>query len=448
MFRAVFLCSSRLEVEMENKQKVAFYTLGCKLNFAETDAISRQFGKEKYEHVEFDLPADIYVINSCTVTETANKKSRQIIKKAIKNAPHAKVVVVGCYSQMKPNEIAKIEGVDLVLGTSEKFNIVNRLNALHIGNSVAHIFSSDIEEVDAYHSSFSIDGRTRSFLKVQDGCDFKCAYCTIPFARGKSRNPSILQVIEQAKEIASNGIKEIILTGVNIGDFGRSTDETLYELVKELDKVEGIERYRISSIEPNLLSEGIIKFVSESKKFLPHFHIPLQSGSDHVLALMKRRYSTELYENKLKIARNFLPDACIGIDVIVGTPGETEEYFNNAYRFLLNLDFAYLHVFTYSEREGTEAILINPKVPEKEKTRRSKLLQELSKRKKVVYYEKFIGKEAQVLFEAKNINGTISGFTEHYVKVELPWQKELVNTIQTVRINGFSSNGNMNATLL
>lgn len=429
------------------KKKVAFHTLGCKLNFAETDAISRQFNKDEYEHVDFSDKADVYIVNSCTVTETANKKSRQAIKKAIKTAPHSKVIVIGCYSQMKPEEIAKITGVDLVLGTSEKFNIIKRLDELEIGNSIAHIYSSDIEEVETYHSSFSIDGRTRSFLKVQDGCDFKCAYCTIPFARGKSRNPSIENVVKQAYEIASNGIKEIILTGVNIGDFGRSTNESLYDLVKELDNVQGIERYRISSIEPNLLSEGIIKFVSNSNKFLPHFHIPLQSGSDSVLALMKRRYNTELYANKLQIVRNFLPEACIGIDVIVGTPGETDELFEETYKFLSNLNYAYLHVFSYSEREGTEALAIEPKVHEAEKKRRSKILQELSLRKKAVFYEKFIGRKAHVLFEARNINGIMTGFTEHYIKVEAPWREDRVNSIMEVMLKEIAPSGNMTAEL-
>jgi len=424
------------------KKKVAFHTLGCKLNFAETDAISRQFDKTEYEHVDFSEKADVYVINSCTVTEIANKKSRQAIKKAIKNAPHSKIVVVGCYSQMKPEEIAKISGVDLILGTNEKFNIIKRLNELEISNSVAHIFSTDIEEVEAYHSSFSIDGRTRSFLKVQDGCDFKCAYCTIPFARGKSRNPSIKDIVEQAHEIADNGINEVILTGVNIGDFGQSTNETFYDLIKELDKVEGIKRYRISSIEPNLLSEGIIKFVSNSKKFLPHFHIPLQSGSDSILALMKRRYNTEQYAKKIGLIRNFLPNACIGIDVIVGTPGETKELFDETYKFLQNLDYAYLHVFSYSEREGTDALAIEPKVSETDKKQRSKLLQDLSLRKKRLYYEKFVGLKANVLFEARNNNGIITGFTEHYVKVEAPWQEDLVNSIKEITLNEVNQSGN------
>lgn len=425
------------------KKKIAFYTLGCKLNFAETNAISRQFSKEKYDHIDFSEKADIYIINSCTVTETANKKSRQAIKKAIKSSPHAKIVVVGCYSQMKPEEIAKIQGVDLVLGTNEKFNILKRLNELDTNNISAHIFSSDIEEVESYHSSFSIDGRTRSFLKVQDGCDYKCAYCTIPFARGKSRNPRIADIITEAQEIAKNGIKEIILTGVNIGDFGRSTNETLYDLLKELDNVDGIERYRISSIEPNLLSEGIIKLVSNSKKILPHFHLPLQSGSDTILGLMKRRYNTELYTNKLKLIKNILPNACIGIDVIVGTPGETEQLFEETHDYLKKTDFSYLHVFSYSEREGTEALQIKHKVDESEKKKRSKLLHDLSLRKKNMYYEKFLGQKANVLFEAKKINGKISGFTENYIKVEAKWNEKLVNNIIEVTLKNISHTGNI-----
>lgn len=441
-----YCCEKRQNIVQ--KKKVAFYTLGCKLNFAETDAISRQFNGEDYEKVDFNEEADVIVVNSCSVTEQANKKCRQVIKKASKNSPNAKVVVVGCYAQLKPEEIADINGVDLVLGTSQKFNINSHLSNVTLNLPKEErkgqiIHSCEIDEVDAYSSSYSLDGRTRSFLKVQDGCDYKCTYCTIPLARGKSRNPKVSEVVSQAKEIAENGVKEIILTGVNIGDFGKSTNETFYDLIVALDKVEGIERFRISSIEPNLLTDEIIQFVSTSQRFVPHFHIPLQSGSDDVLALMKRRYNTELFAKRIRKIKELMLECCIGIDVIVGSPGETDDFFQKAFNFLKNIDFTYLHVFSYSPRENTPALKIEPKVQEQDKQMRSKKMHDLSERKKLLYYQQFVGQEKLALMEAKINNGVMYGFTENYIKVELPYSKELINKIVKVKLQAISPSGNM-----
>jgi len=433
-----------------SKKKVAFYTLGCKLNFAETDAISRQFGGDGYEKVDFNQKADIYIVNSCSVTEQANKKCRQVIKKAIKHSPDAKVVVVGCYAQLKPEEIADISGVDLVLGTSQKFNINTHLDGLELDlpedeKKAQLIHSCEIEDVDFYADSYSLEGRTRSFLKVQDGCDYKCTYCTIPLARGKSRNPKINHLVEQAEEIARNDIKEVILTGVNIGDFGKSTGESFLDLIKALDEVEGIDRFRISSIEPNLLSDEVIEFVSKSKRFVPHFHIPLQSGSDEVLALMKRRYKTELFARRIEKIKELMPDCCIGIDVIVGSPGETGEYFQAAFNFIKNLDFTYLHVFSYSPRENTPALEIKPKVQDLDKQIRSKRMHDLSERKKLLFYQKFIGRKDVALMEGKNDNGLMYGFTPNYLKIELPFDADLVNQLVDVKLLDLAPSGNFKA---
>lgn len=430
---------------MTAEKKVAFYTFGCKLNFSETDAITRQFG-DNYTQVDFKEQADVYVINSCSVTEQANKKCRQLIKKTSKQAPDAKIVVVGCYSQLKPEEIAAIDSVDLVLGTKEKFNIVNRLAQSDISSlrpvlPEEKIHSCEIDEVESYESSYSLEGRTRSFLKIQDGCDYKCTYCTIPMARGKSRNPKIDEVKKQAETIAKQGIKEVILTGVNIGDFGKSTSETFFDLIQELDTVEGIDRFRISSIEPNLLTDEIIDFCSKSKRFVPHFHIPLQSGSDSVLKLMKRRYNTDLFTKRIHQIHSTFPNACIGIDVIVGSPGETEEHFEECFNYLRELDFTYLHVFSYSHRENTEAVNITPKVQDSDKKKRSERLHDLSDRKKLLFYNRFIGETKTVLFEGKNDNGIMYGFSREYIKVGIPFNAEYINTLQEVKLTSLLPNG-------
>lgn len=437
---------------MEIPKKVAFYTFGCKLNFSETDAIARQFG-EQYQQVDFKDKADVYVINSCSVTEHANKKCRQLISRTAKLAPDAKIVVVGCYSQLKPEEIAEIDAVDLVLGTKEKFNIVNRLSQsdLQLDRTAApagKIHSCEIGYVSEYESSYSLEGRTRSFLKVQDGCDYACTYCTIPMARGKSRNPQISNIVEQARHIAEQGVKEIILAGVNIGDFGRSTGESFFDLVKALDTVEGIDRYRISSIEPNLLTDEIITYLATSARFVPHFHIPLQSGSDAVLRLMKRRYNTAMFAKRIEQLHRTFDQPCIGIDVIVGSPGETAEYFDECFAFLRELDFAYLHVFSYSHRENTEAVDIFPKVNERDKKMRSDRLHDLSDRKKLLYYNKFVGTEQEVLLEAGSDNGLTYGFTRNYIKVGVPYRAEWVNTLQRVRLDSLLPNGNAKGTII
>lgn len=434
---------------MELAKTVAFYTLGCKLNYAETDAIAQIFEKEGYCRGDFKNPADVYVINTCSVTETANSKSRYTIRTALKQNPTARIVVVGCYAQLKPEEIAKIEGVDLVLGTNEKFKIIERLAEIEQQtDKVARIYSCEIEDVEHYNPSYSLGSRTRSFLKVQDGCDYKCSYCTIPYARGKSRNPKIEAIVEQAKDIAAQGVHEIVLTGINIGDFGKSTGDSFYDLIKALDRVDGVERYRISSIEPNLLSEGIIKFVASSEKFMPHFHIPLQSGSDAVLELMKRRYNTSVFASKLRLIKRIIPHAAIGIDVIVGTPGELPEYFIEAYEFLQKQDFSYLHVFTYSPREGTEALAIEPKVTESDKKVRSTKLHALSDEKQLRFYEANIGKTALVLFEGKNEHGMMSGFTANHVRVEVPYNKSLINTIKSVHLKNLTTSGKVAGVLV
>lgn len=414
-------------------KRVAFYTLGCKLNYAETEALARMFSPEKYTTVDFKSVADIYVINTCSVTQQANQKCKDIIKRAHKAAPEAQIAVVGCFAQLKAEEIAQIEGVQLVLGTKEKFELVKRLEGGALPNA-EKVYSCDIDEVEDFTSSYSLEGRTRSFLKVQDGCDYNCSYCTIPLARGKSRNPKIEQIVAQAQEIAQRGINEIILTGVNIGDFGRTTGESFFDLVKALDLQVAIPRIRISSIEPNLLTDQIIEYVAQSQRFMPHFHIPLQSGSDSVLKLMRRRYMTKLFEQRIQKIKTVMPHAAIGIDVIVGSPGETEAYFQESYSFLESLPFTYLHVFTYSERENTDALSIEPKVLEKEKKRRSALLLALSEQKRTAFYQSFAGTEAAVLFESKKQDGKMFGFTQQYIKVSALYQSELVNKIVPVQL--------------
>lgn len=427
-------------------KKVAFYTLGCKLNFSETSTIARSFEQEGYIRVDFDDPADIYVINTCSVTENADKQFKQIVRKALKTNPKAFLAAVGCYAQLKPEELASVDGVDLVLGAKEKFNITQYIDDL-TKNNEGIVHSCEISETDFYVGSYSIGDRTRAFLKVQDGCDYKCTYCTIPMARGISRSDTIENIIANAKKISDKGIKEIVLTGVNIGDYGKGEfgnkkhEHTFLELVQALDNVEGIERLRISSIEPNLIKDETIDFIAQSKSFVPHFHIPLQSGSNEILKKMKRRYLRELYVSRVAKIREVMPDACIGVDVIVGFPGETDEYFLETYHFLNDLDISYLHVFTYSERDNTEAVLMNGIVPDAVRAKRSKMLRGLSAKKRNAFYESQLGKEKIVLFESDNKQGYIHGFTENYVKVKAPWDPALVNTLHKVKLTKIDVDG-------
>ena len=420
-------------------KKVAFYTLGCKLNFSETSTIARSFEEEGYQRVDFDDPADIYVINTCSVTENADKQFKQIVRKALKTNPKAFLAAVGCYAQLKPEELASVDGVDLVLGAKEKFNITQYIDDL-TKNNEGVVHSCEISETDFYVGSYSIGDRTRAFLKVQDGCDYKCTYCTIPMARGISRSDTIENILNNAKKISDKGIKEIVLTGVNIGDYGKGEfgnkkhEHTFLELVQALDKVEGIERLRISSIEPNLIKDETIDFIAQSNSFVPHFHIPLQSGSNEILKKMKRRYLRELYVSRVAKIREVMPDACIGVDVIVGFPCETDEHFLETYYFLNDLDISYLHVFTYSERDNTEAVLMEGVVPDAVRAKRSKMLRGLSAKKRNAFYTSQLGKEKTVLFESDNKQGYIHGFTENYVKVKAPWDPALVNTLHKVKL--------------
>lgn len=431
---------------MENRKKVAFYTLGCKLNFSETSTIARSFQDEGFDRVDFEEIADIYVINTCSVTENADKQFKQIVKKALKNNDKAFVAAVGCYAQLKPEELASVDGVDLVLGATEKFKITDYINDLS-KNDMGEVHSCEIEEADFYVGSYSIGDRTRAFLKVQDGCDYKCTYCTIPLARGISRSDTMENVMKNAKEISAQGIKEIVLTGVNIGDYGKGEfgnkkhEHTFFELVQALDAVEGIERLRISSIEPNLLKNETIEFVSKSRTFVPHFHIPLQSGSNTILKKMKRRYLRELYADRVAKIREVMPHACIGVDVIVGFPGETDELFLETYNFLNELDISYLHVFTYSERDNTEAAVMEGVVPMNVRGKRSKMLRGLSVKKRRAFYESQLGTNRTVLFEGENKEGYIHGFTENYVKVKTPWNPELVNTLHDIQLTKIDEDG-------
>ena len=433
---------------MENKKKVAFYTLGCKLNFSETSTIARDFQNEGFERVDFEEIADIYVINTCSVTDNADKQFKQIVKKAMKLNDKAFVAAVGCYAQLKPEELAAVDGVDLVLGATEKFKITDYINDLS-KNDMGEVHSCEIEEADFYVGSYSIGDRTRAFLKVQDGCDYKCTYCTIPLARGISRSDALENVLKNASEISQQGIKEIVLTGVNIGDYGKGEfgnkkhEHTFLHLLKALDEVEGIERLRISSIEPNLLKNETIEFVSQSRTFVPHFHIPLQSGSNDILKKMKRRYMRELYTERVAKIREVMPHACIGVDVIVGFPGETDEHFLETYHFLNDLDISYLHVFTYSERDNTEAVDMDGVVPANVRSKRSKMLRGLSVKKRRAFYESQIGTNRTVLFESENKEGYIHGFTENYVKVKTPWNPELVNTLHEINLTKIDEDGSV-----
>lgn len=429
-----------------NNKKVAFYTLGCKLNFSETSTIARSFTNEGFDRVDFAETADIYVINTCSVTDNADRRFKTIVKQAQKVNAEAFVIAVGCYAQLKPEELAAVDGVDLVLGATEKFKITDYLNDLS-KNDHGQVYSCEIEEADFYVGSYSIGDRTRAFLKVQDGCDYKCTYCTIPLARGISRSDTLENVLKNAKEISEKGIKEIVLTGVNIGDYGKGEfgnkkhEHTFFELVKALDQVEGIERLRISSIEPNLLKNETIDFVAKSNAFVPHFHIPLQSGSNELLKQMRRRYLKELYEDRVNRIKSVMPHACIGVDVIVGFPGETDELFLETYNFLNELKISYLHVFTYSERANTLAATMNNEVPKNVRSKRSKMLRGLSVKKRRAFYESQIGTTRHVLFEGENKEGYIQGFTENYVKVKAPWNPNLVNTIQQVTLTKIDEDG-------
>ena len=433
---------------MENRKKVAFYTLGCKLNFSETSTIARSFEDEGFDRVDFEEVADMYVINTCSVTENADKQFKQVVRKAMKLNDKAFVAAIGCYAQLKPSALAAVDGVDLVLGATEKFKITDYINDLS-KNDFGEVHSCEIEEADFYVGSYSIGDRTRAFLKVQDGCDYKCTYCTIPLARGISRSDALENVLKNAKEISEQGIKEIVLTGVNIGDYGKGEfgnkkhEHTFLELVQELDKVEGIERLRISSIEPNLLKIESIEFVSKSRTFVPHFHIPLQSGSNEILKLMKRRYQREIYTERVNKIKEVMPDACIGVDVIVGFPGETDEHFLETYHFLNDLPISYLHVFTYSERDNTEAAEMEGIVPANVRAKRSKMLRGLSVKKRRAFYESQIGTNRTVLFESENKEGYIHGFTENYVRVKTPWNPALANALQEINLTKIDDDGSV-----
>ena len=425
----------------------AFHTLGCKLNFAETSTIARQLTDAGYDKVGFDDKANVYVINTCSVTENADRECKLHVKRAMKANPEGLVVIVGCYAQLKPEEISQIEGVDLVLGAKEKFNILSYLDDLEKSESEGVVHSCEIEETDFFIGSYSIGDRTRAFLKVQDGCDYKCTYCTIPLARGISRSDTIENVLRNATEIAAKDIKEIVLTGVNIGDYGKGEfgnkrhEHTFLDLISELDKVEGIERIRISSIEPNLLKDESIELVSKSKSFVPHFHIPLQSGSDDLLKKMKRRYLTKLYNDRVNKIREVMPDAAIGVDVIVGFPGETEELFMETYNFLNELPITYLHVFTYSERENTEAAAMDGIVPIPERKKRNKMLRILSEKKKMTFYKTQLGKTLPVLWEHENKDGKMFGFTENYVRVQKDFDPASINQIEFLNLEKILSDG-------
>ena len=433
-------------------KKAAFYTLGCKLNFSETSTISRDFTNEGFQRVDFSDPADVYVINTCSVTQNADKRFKSIVKQAQKANPDAFIAAIGCYAQLQPQQLADVNGVDLVLGATEKFNITSYINDLFANpdrraSNGAEIHSCEIEDADFYVGSYAIGDRTRAFLKVQDGCDYKCTYCTIPLARGISRSDTLENVLKNAAEISAKGIKEIVLTGVNIGDYGKGEfgnkkhEHTFFQLCQALDEVAGIKRLRISSIEPNLLTNQTIDFVAQSKTFVPHFHIPLQSGSDTLLKLMRRRYMTDLYLDRVARINKTMPNACIGVDVIVGFPGETQELFLETYNFLNQLEVSYLHVFTYSERENTPAVTMEGVVPKNIRAKRSKMLRGLSAKKRRAFYESQLGNTLTVLFEGENKQGYIHGFTQNYVKVKHPWNPELVNTLREVTLLEIDEDG-------
>nr|WP_319573486.1 tRNA (N(6)-L-threonylcarbamoyladenosine(37)-C(2))-methylthiotransferase MtaB [uncultured Draconibacterium sp.] len=423
-------------------KKAAFYTLGCKLNFSETSTIAGSFKEVGFDRVEFDEKADVYVINTCSVTNQGDKASRNIVRKAVKQNPNAMVIVVGCYSQLKPDEVGHIEGVDMVLGTQEKFHIPHYLGDLQ-KRETTEIKTTRLANIKNYHKAFSWGDRTRSFLKIQDGCDYYCSFCTIPYARGRSRNDNIVDTVKEAQKSVQKGYKEIILTGVNIGDFGKSTGENFLDLLKALEQVEGLERLRLGSVEPNLLKDEIIELVSNSKVIMPHFHLPLQSGSDEILSLMKRKYSTDLYRKRVERIREIVPHAFIGVDVIAGTNGETEKYFQESFDFLNSLEISQLHAFTYSERSGTQALKIPWKVDVEERKNRTQKYISLSEKKLRAFYEKHIGVSQTALFEAQKKQDKMFGFTENYIKVEVPYQEELVNKLGSVKLRSILPNGNV-----
>lgn len=428
---------------------VAFYTLGCKLNFAETSTIARSFEAAGYRRMQWEEKADIYVINTCTVTDNADKRFRYLVHGILKRNPEAYIIAVGCYAQTNPDEISRTGGVDLVLGAKDKFKITEYLSSLE-KVPATQVHSCDISEVDTYDGSYSLSERTRAFLKIQDGCDYRCTYCTIPLARGKARSQPLESVIANAEKIVAAGTYEIVLTGVNTGDWGRGLDtgQKFFDLVKALDNVEGLRRVRISSIEPNLITDEILEYIASGDKFMPHFHIPLQSGCDDILRAMKRRYLTPLYRSRIEKIKELMPHACIGADVIVGFPGETEANFEETYRFISSLDVSYLHVFTYSERENTPAWSMAGSVPGKVRAKRSKVLHLLGGRKKAAFYRSQLGSVRPVLFESENKDGMISGFTDNYVKVRLPWEDGLANTIRNVRLDGADAEGEITCSLV
>ena len=423
-------------IDKKRKIKIAFHTLGCKLNFSETSSISRTFNKDKYNIVSFNSRADVYVINTCSVTENADKKTKSLIKLVLKKNVNGFIAIIGCYAQLQSKEISEIEGVDLVIGAKEKFRLAEYINDIY-KNNLDKINSCDISKVNFFKEAYSLGkNRTRAFLKIQDGCDYKCSYCTIPMARGVSRSDTIENIILNVHKIAKEGIKEVVITGVNTGDFGKRINSNkndknnFLQLIHKLDKIETIDRFRISSIEPNLLNDNIIEFVSKSKKFVPHFHIPLQSGSDKILKKMKRRYLTNLFLNRVNTIKKYMPDSCIGVDVIVGFPGESEDEFTKTYNFLSELDISYLHVFKYSERSNTEALNYPKVIPELIRKKRSNILRQLSLKKRKYFYQSQIGKKLNILFESENKNGFIEGYTENYIKVRDYWNPNKMNTIQ------------------
>jgi len=429
-----------------SKPRVAFYTLGCKLNFSETATISRDFDSDRYQHVAFNSPAEVYVINTCSVTDNADKKFKGLVRKALKQNPDAFIAAIGCYAQLQPHELAEIDGVDLVLGATEKFKLIDYLGDL-TKKKLGTVHSCEIVESNYYESSYSLNDRTRAFLKVQDGCDYKCTYCTIPRARGISRSDSLENIIKQALEITNRGIKEIVLTGVNIGDYGKGEfgdkkhENTFLDLIVALDKIKALKRIRISSIEPNLLTDKVIDFVSQSRAFVPHFHLPLQSGNDEVLKKMKRRYLSDLYRDRLTRIKSLMPHACVGGDVIVGFPGETDTAFLETYSFLKDLDISYLHIFSYSERPDTQAVILPGGVPTNIRNKRSKILRGLSVKKRRAFYESQLGTTVNVLLENENRRGYITGFSENYIKVRAPWNPGLVNKIFRVTLQSIDQEG-------
>jgi threonylcarbamoyladenosine tRNA methylthiotransferase MtaB len=423
-------------------RKVAFHTLGCKLNFSETSTISRDFEEKGFAKVAFEDSPDVFVINTCSVTENADKKCRYLVRKAMSINPEAFIAIIGCYAQLKPEEIAKIDGVDIVLGANEKFNLPAHIEALSSKPTQAIVKNTSIKAVANFKPAYSLGDRTRSFLKVQDGCDYFCTFCTIPLARGKSRNASVSETVAKANEIAATSVREVVLTGVNIGDFGQSGEENLFDLVRELDQLEGIDRFRISSIEPNLLTNEIIEFcLKNAKRFTPHFHIPLQSGSNKLLKAMRRKYAVELYQERVSFIKKTEPNACIGVDVIVGFPGETEEDFMETYRFLNNLEISYLHVFTYSERANTTAVKLGDPVPMNIRRERSKQLQILSEKKKRKFYESQQNRTLKTLFEQEESDGYMFGFTDNYVRVKVPYNEKFVNQIIETTLYAFDVDG-------